>query len=269
LQVGTYLDAIIAVHRARAAADDRDVGRAMRASLRVEDPPPLVEALIRPAHEPVRVIAEVKRRSPSKVDLAPDLDPGDLGAAYASGGAAAISVLTDGPHFGGDPADVAAVRARSALPVLRKDFTVAPLDVADARAMGASGVLLIVSALSKRELRELLAVADSLGLAALVEVHDADELHRALDVGASVVGVNQRDLQTFEVNATRAVELAAEFSEDVVTVAESGISTREDAIACAQAGYDALLVGEALVTSPDPAAAVALLASAGAIESVA
>lgn len=266
--MGTYLDAIIEFHRARAAADDRDVDRVFREALRVEDPPSMLEALIRPANEPVRVIAEIKRRSPSKGDLGPDLDPGALGAAYTTGGAAAISVLTDGPHFGGDPADIAAVRARSDLPILRKDFTVAPVDVADARSMGASGVLLIVSVLSKRELRELLAVADTLGLAALVEVHDEDELHRALDAGASIVGVNQRDLQTFEVVSTRAVELAAGFSEDVVAVAESGISTREDAVACASAGYDALLVGEALVTSQDPAAAVAQLASVGAAEVV-
>ena len=203
------------------------------------------------------MIAEVKRRSPSAGVLREDMNVGTLAAAYDEGGAAAISVLTDEPHFGGQLNDIAIVRDVTPLPVLRKDFTVCAQDVCDARLMGASGVLLIVAALTRAELAALLEIATALGLTSLVEVHDASEQTLALDVGALVVGVNQRDLATFEVDPERAAALAATFPSDVVTVAESGIRDARDARRCAELGYDAVLVGEAFVRAGDPARAVA------------
>ncbi|HEY8080711.1 MAG TPA: indole-3-glycerol-phosphate synthase [Acidimicrobiales bacterium] len=255
--MATQLDSIVAYHRQRAASDGRRLASVMKAAGRVADPPSLLDALVRSGGEPLRVIAEVKRRSPSAGALAADLDPAALAAAYEDGGAAAISVLTDAPHFGGSPDDVARVRSATTLPVLRKDFTVSGLDVADARIMGASGVLLIVAALSRREVRSFLELADALGITALVEVHDAAELEVALDLGALVVGVNQRDLNTFEIDPNRAESLAASFPSDVVTIAESGIGDADAARRCAELGYDAVLVGEAFVRAADPSSAVA------------
>jgi indole-3-glycerol phosphate synthase len=252
-------DSIVAYHRARAASDERPTTRLLAAAGRVAVPPNLLGALVRPDGEPVRVIAEVKRRSPSAGDLRGDLDVAVLAAAYDAGGAAAISVLTDGPHFGGSPADVTAVREATTLPVLRKDFTLGANDVADARLMGASGVLLICAILARAELRALLEVAELLGMTALVEVHDAREQALALDVGALLIGVNQRDLSTFDVDVDRAADLAGGFPSDVVTVAESGIGDAAAAWRCSALGYDAVLVGEALVRLGDPAAAVAAM----------
>jgi indole-3-glycerol phosphate synthase len=256
------LDAIVAFHRARASADDRPTSKLLNEAARVPSPPPLLDALIRPEGHALRVIAEVKRRSPSAGELRGDLDVATLATAYEQGGAAAISVLTDGPHFGGSPDDLTTVRANVALPVLRKDFTVCANDVADARRMGASAVLLIVSILSRAEVRALLEVAGLLGLDALVEVHDAREQALALELGALMIGVNQRDLSTFQVDLTVAAQLAAGFPTDVVTVAESGIGDAEAAAGCAALGYDAVLVGEALVRAADPVAAVEAMRSA-------
>ncbi len=206
------------------------------------------------------VIAEVKRRSPSKGALAAaDLDPALLAKAYAEGGAACLSVLTDGNSFGGSPDDLVRARAATDLPVLRKDFTVDARDVCDARSMGADAVLLIAAALSDSELARFHALAHEVGLDALVEVHDEPELERALAVGATLVGVNQRDLVTFEVDHARAVRMAAAIPADVVKVAESGVRGSDDARLLAEAGYDAVLVGEHLVTSTDPSAAIRLL----------
>jgi indole-3-glycerol phosphate synthase len=210
----------------------------------------------------VAVIAEIKRRSPSKGDLAPDLDPAALARAYESGGAACLSVLTDVEFFGGSPGDLATARAACGLPVLRKDFTVSPLDVADARIMGADAVLLIAAALDDDELRDLHALAVEVGLDALVEIHDEAELHRAVAVGATLIGVNQRDLVTFEVDTARAVRMAPQMPPGVIRVAESGITGPADARLLAEAGYHAVLVGEHLVTSGDPAAGVGALRSA-------
>jgi indole-3-glycerol phosphate synthase len=256
------LDEIVAFHRARADADDRPTSRLLNEAGKHESPPSLLDALVRPEGHPLRVVAEVKRRSPSAGELRADLDAAALAAAYEQGGAAAISVLTDGPHFGGGPDDVAAVRDATALPVLRKDFTVCANDVADARVMGASGVLLIVSILSRGEVRTLLEVAGLLGLTALVEVHDAREQAVALELGALLIGVNQRDLSTFQVDPSRAASLAGGFPTDVVTIAESGIADAQAARTCAALGYDAILVGEALVRSQDPAGALAALREA-------
>ncbi|HET9442232.1 MAG TPA: indole-3-glycerol phosphate synthase TrpC [Acidimicrobiales bacterium] len=254
--MATYLDAILAAHRARAAADTRSLSRLVdqaRAAGAVRD---FAAAVGRPG---LSVIAEVKRRSPSKGPLAPGLVPSVLAKDYAAGGAAALSVLTDEAHFGGSAADLAEARAAVDLPVLRKDFTVAPADVADARLMGADAVLLIVAALDDAELRDLHALAVELGLAALVEAHDEAEVERALAAGARLVGVNQRDLVTFAVDTDRAVRVARVIPDDVVSVAESGITGAHDAARLAAAGFDAILVGEHLVTSGDPAASLSRL----------
>jgi indole-3-glycerol phosphate synthase len=205
------------------------------------------------------VIAEVKRRSPSKGGIAPDLDPAALARAYERGGAACLSVLTDVEFFGGSPEDLAAARAAVRVPVLRKDFTVSAHDVVDARLMGADAVLLIAAALDASELRDLHALARELGLDALVEVHDEPEVDAALAVDASLIGVNQRDLVTFEVDTARAVRLASRLPDGVVRVAESGITGPEDGAHLAEAGYHAVLVGESLVRSSDPVEAVRLL----------
>jgi len=198
----------------------------------------------------------VKRRSPSKGALAPDLDPAALARSYADGGATCLSVLTDVEFFGGSPDDLAAARSAVSLPVLRKDFTVAPNDVLDARLMGADCVLLIAAALGVEELVDLHGLAHEIGLDVLVEIHDETELEHALAAGADLVGVNQRDLVTFEVDQERAVRMASVIPSGVVRVAESGVRGRDDALALAEAGYAAVLVGESLVTSGDPAAAL-------------
>lgn len=209
------------------------------------------------------MIAEVKRRSPSKGDLAADLDPGSLAMSYADGGASCLSVLTDGESFGGSADDLRGARAACALPVLRKDFTVSELDVVDARLMGADCVLLIAAALDDQELRSFHQLATELGLDVLVEIHDEGELERALAIDATLIGVNQRDLVTFAVDHDRARRMASQFPTGVVSVAESGVRGADDARALADAGYDAVLVGESLVTSGDPTAAVAALRAAG------
>jgi indole-3-glycerol phosphate synthase len=257
--LATYLDRILEAHRARAADDPRSLDAAIEQARAAAAPARgFADALRAASAERLAVIAEVKRRSPSKGDLAADLDPADTARAYAAGGAAALSVLTDGPHFGGSPADLQAARAAVAIPVLRKDFTVDPRDVADARAMGADAVLLIVAALDGAELRDLSALAAELGIDVLLEVHDEAELERGLAAtSATVVGVNQRDLVTFEVDHDRAVRVGTAMPADVVRVAESGIRSPEDAAALAAAGFHAILVGESVVTSGDRAAAVA------------
>ena len=245
--MSTYLDRILEAHRARAAEDTRPLGALVAAA----------------AVDGIAVIAEVKRRSPSKGALAAHLDPAALGAAYAAGGAACLSTLTDLEFFGGSPADLAAAREASGRPVLRKDFTVSANDVCDARLMGADCVLLIAAALDDTELATFHELARSVGLDALVEVHDEAELARAVAVGADLVGVNQRDLVTFQVDQERAVRMAPRMPSGVVRVAESGIRGAADAQVLAAAGYHALLVGESLVKAGDPARAVADLRAAG------
>jgi indole-3-glycerol phosphate synthase len=252
--MATYLDRIVAAHRAAAAMDQRSLD-ALEARARAHDPARGFRAALM-AQPGVAVIAEIKRASPSKGPLAPDLDPAALARAYQDGGAAALSVLTDEEFFRGSPADLTAARAAAALPVLRKDFTVTAADVLDARCMGADAVLLIAAALSPEELTEFMALAGSVGLDALVEVHDEAEAERALIAGAAMIGVNQRDLFTFDVDTTRALRVAATLPAGVVRVAESGIRDGEDVRRLGAAGFDAVLVGEALVTSPDPGAAL-------------
>jgi indole-3-glycerol phosphate synthase len=250
----TYLDTILESHRRRAALDDRD-WEARVDQVRYEGPSFVL--VLRQGSSPfIKVIAEVKRRSPSKGLLAPDLDVAALAATYRDAGASAISVLTDREFFEGSMDDLSVVRRTVALPVLRKDFTVSENDILDAAEAGASAVLLIVAALSDHELTSFLDLTEDCGIDALVEVHDVEEAKRAVDAGARIVGVNQRDLRTFDVDATRAASVLESLPRDVLSVCESGLATVEDVENAAQAGFDAVLVGEAFVTSSDPAALV-------------
>ncbi len=257
--MATYLDKILAAHRAAARADSRDLSRLLAEAKTCPPARGFRAALLQGPG--VAVIAEIKRRSPSKGALALDLAPDVLAKAYAAGGAACLSVLTDEEFFGGSASDLAEARTAVDLPVLRKDFTVCAVDVCDARIMGADALLLIVGALSAAELAELLALARELELDALVEAHDEREAETALAAGADMVGVNQRDLVTFEVDQDRAVRVGASLPGHVVRVAESGIRTADDVRRLAGAGFDAVLVGEALVSAPDPAGALRSLTS--------
>jgi indole-3-glycerol phosphate synthase len=226
-----------------------------------------VPALTGPATspgQPVRVIAEVKRSSPSKGALAAIADPAALAGDYEAGGASVVSVLTERRRFAGSLEDLAAVRAAVDVPVLRKDFVVTPYQVWEARAYGADLVLLIVAALDQPTLTGLTERIHSLGMTALVEVHGADEVARAADAGARVIGVNARDLTTLEVDRDQFARVSPLIPAGVVRVAESGVRGPHDVLEYARAGADAVLVGEALVTGGDPRTAVADLVSAGA-----
>jgi len=220
---------------------------------RSASPPRDLEAALR--RPGLSVIAEVKRSSPSAGEIA-DVDPAAQAASYAEGGAAAVSVLTEPRHFGGSLADLRSVRARVALPVLRKDFVIHPSQVIQSRAEGADAVLLIAAALTVSELEELRCVAEELGMAALVEAHAEEDLDRAVASGAGIVGVNARDLETLEVDLERGLRLAVAVPPDRVLVLESGIRSAEDARRAEAAGAHAVLVGEALMRAADPAAAV-------------
>lgn len=256
--MATYLDSILAVHREAASHDDRSTDTLIESARALPPTRGFRAALL--GGDTLAVISEVKRRSPSKGPLAVDLDPATLASSYEDGGASCLSVLTDADHFGGSVDDLRSARAAVSLPVLRKDFTVSANDVCDTRLMGADCVLLIAAALDDAELTAFAALADELGLDALVEIHDEAELERALAcTSGALIGVNQRDLETFMVDQARAVRMAAVMPEHTVRVAESGVRGRDDALALAAAGYHAVLVGEHLVTSPDPAAALAEL----------
>lgn len=202
------------------------------------------------------VIAEVKRSSPSKGALSQIPDPAALARSYADGGATAISVLTEERRFGGSLADLAAVRAAVDLPVLRKDFIVTEYQVWEARAHGADIILLIVAALTDEQITRLMTLAGTLGLTCLVEVHDEAEATRALDLGATVIGVNNRNLKTLDVDTDTFARIAPLVPESCVRIAESGVQGPEEARLFAGAGADAILVGEALVIGGDPAAGV-------------
>ncbi len=213
--------------------------------------------------EDVAVIAEVKRASPSKGAMAAIADPAALAADYEAGGASVISVLTEQRRFGGSLADLAAVRAAVQVPVLRKDFVVSSYQLWEARAHGADMILLIVAALEQNALVSLVERALSIGLIPLVEVHADEELERALEAGAKIIGVNARDLATLEVDRTVFARLALQIPDGVVKIAESGIRGPHDLLAYAASGADAVLVGESLVTGKDPRSAVADLVTAG------
>lgn len=207
-------------------------------------------ALRRPG---LAVIAEMKQRTPTMGVLADRYSPADLAVVYTEGGAAALSVLTHMASFGGRPEHVQVAREATDLPILRKDFITDPFEIAEARASGADAVLLIVAALQGSQLAELLAVARSRGVAALVEVHDEREASAALESGAAIVGVNHRDLRTFDIDLSLTGRLRKVIPNEVVLVAESGIHSADDARRLHEAGADAILVGEELMRSPDPA----------------
>lgn len=209
------------------------------------------------------VIAELKRASPSRGVIRHDYDPARIAAGYERGGAAALSVLTDRDFFQGAPDHLRAARAATALPVLRKDFIVDPWQVHEARAMGADCVLLIVAALDDEPLRELAELAGELGLDTLVEVHDEAELERALGIPAPLIGINNRDLRTFETSLATTERLAARVPADRRTVTESGIASRDDVARLRARDVHAFLVGEAFMSAPDPGERLAALFGEG------
>jgi indole-3-glycerol phosphate synthase len=215
-------------------------------------------------HPGVAVIAEVKRSSPSKGNLAPISDPAALAAEYAAGGAVAVSVLTEGRRFGGSLDDLRLVRASVDIPVLRKDFIVSSYQLWEAREAGADLVLLIVAALEQPALVSLVERAESLGLTPLVEVHDVDEVARAVDAGARVIGVNARNLKTLKVDSDTFARVTPAVPSGILQVAESGVRSAADVVAYAHQGAHAVLVGEALVTGEDPQSTVAEMVAAGA-----
>jgi indole-3-glycerol phosphate synthase len=230
------------LHALEGGGDRRPDGEAFERALRASPPP--------------RVIAECKRRSPSRGILREDYDPAAHARAYEDGGAAAISVLTEPTFFDGAPEHLRAARAAVRVPLLRKDFIVSEYQLAEAVALGADAVLLIVSALGDDELRFLHRRACELGLACLVEVHEIAEVSRALDAGARLVGVNSRNLRTLAVDPGVLERVAAELPSDVVAVAESGIRTRADIDRLSGVGYQAFLVGEQLISQRDPVQAL-------------
>lgn len=238
------------------ALEDASERRALRSISEVEAAalarPAAIDALeaLAPASR-VRIIAEVKRSSPSRGALADIPDPAALAVSYETGGASAISVLTEQRRFGGSLADLEAVRDAVSLPVLRKDFIADPYQVFEARAAGADLVLLIVAALDQATLMELYELIRQLGMTALVETHNADEVSRALDIGAGLVGVNARDLSSFELDQDLFGRLAGQIPSGVIRVAESAVRTAADVLHYREAGADVVLVGEALVTG-DP-----------------
>lgn len=202
------------------------------------------------------IIAEIKKASPSRGLLQADFHPARIARMYETGGAACLSVLTDRQYFQGSLHDLEAARAAVNLPVLRKDFTVDRLQIFEAAAHGADAILLIAAALDTQHLTHFREIAESLNMAALVEVHEAEELRKAVDSGANIIGVNNRDLQTFEVSLDTSIRLALQMPSGVTRVSESGIFTRGDVAMLRDAGYDAFLVGESLMKSSDPAAAL-------------
>jgi indole-3-glycerol phosphate synthase len=265
--VETYLDKIVAWHRHRAvdaglhdAAVLSELARRATEARRVNPARGFADALRGPG---LSVIAEVKRRSPSRGDLVETLNPAELAAEYALGGASALSVLTDSAHFGGSVDDLQLARAAVTIPVIRKDFTVCEADVLEAIVMGADCVLLIVAVLTDEELERCSDVAAAHQTDVLWETHDEHEVERILRYRPMLVGVNQRDLHSFLVDQERAVRVAASIPDYAVKVAESGVRGPVDAAVLAAAGYDAVLVGESLVKSADRVAAIRALTSTG------
>jgi indole-3-glycerol phosphate synthase len=250
----TYLDDIVAWHRQRAQNDTRSFTNLLAEAKSCVPARGFASSIRDTPH--LAVIAEIKRRSPSKGDLNARLDPAELALQYQRGGASCLSVLTDSNHFGGSVSDLQVARVACSVPVIRKDFTVDPRDICDARIMGADCVLLIAAILTAAEMSSYLELCREVDIDALVEVHDEAELELAMSAGATMVGVNQRDLVTFAVDQARAVRMAPRIPDYVVRVAESGVRGRDDALALRAAGYDAILVGEHLVTSQNPEAAL-------------
>ncbi|HSG47336.1 MAG TPA: indole-3-glycerol phosphate synthase TrpC [Longimicrobiales bacterium] len=251
------LRAIVATKREEVAAL-RPRSRELEAAAGAAEPPRDFRRALEAGS--VAVIAEVKRRSPGAGEIRPGLDPGALALEYQEAGAAALSVLTDARYFGGSLDDLGAARRASALPALRKDFTLDPLQVLEARAAGADAILLIARILEDEPLRELRVLAESLGMTALVEVHTPRELDRALAAGAEVVGVNNRDLATFRTDLAVTESLLEALPTTGVLVSESGIRTGEDVARLGRAGVHAVLVGESILREAVPGARVRALA---------
>ena len=254
-----YLAKILDRHRAAAQSDSRRLSQLIDKAKTVAPTRGFIQRLRDDSLHQLAVIAEIKRRSPSKGVLREGIDASELARSYESGSASCLSVLTDDVSFGGSVDDLLLARAATAIPVLRKDFTVSELDVCDARIMGADCVLLIAAALSQPELVAFHQLAIEIGLDVLVETHDETEVERALLAGATMIGVNQRDLVSFQVDHERAVRMASVIPRGVIRVAESGVRDANDAQSLRDAGYDAVLVGESLVVSNDPAAVIASL----------
>lgn len=259
---GKILDEIMAYHREQLPKIMREVPLADLRALTAVAPPPLdfYQALQKPG---VSLIAECKKASPSKGLLVRRYDPVQLAKTYAQAGASAISVLTDGRHFQGSLADLRDVKEAVPIPVLRKDFIFHPYQVYEARAAGADAVLLITAVLSDAELRDLLQLTHKLGMNALIEVHTEAELERVLPLKPRVVGVNNRNLQTFKVDFANTARLRQQIPLDVVVVGESGLKTAADVQHMAGIGVDAVLVGETLVKSKDVLATARGLVQAG------
>lgn len=256
------LDEILAVKRDEVTVLHQPATRDRITHAAMDAPPPRDFAgALRRADGTLAVIAEIKRKSPSKGDLAPDLDPERTARVYEAGGAAALSVLTDFPFFGGSVGDLQIAHEMTALPILRKDFVIDEVQVFESRGIGADAVLLIVAALPfGSQLADLHGLATDLGLAVLVETHDEDEVERALAIGARIVGINSRSLHTFDEDLAIAERLVGKLSPDVVRIAESAVRSVDDARRMAAVGFDAVLVGEALVRSDDAAALVCAMA---------
>lgn len=246
------------------AAERRSVRSLQQVERDALDRPQALDAVaaLAPA-ESVKIIAEVKRASPSRGPLAEITDPAALAVSYQTGGAAAISVLTEGRRFGGSLEDLEQVRTAVSIPILRKDFVAEPYQVFEARAAGADLVLLIVAALDGRALRSLYALVVELGMTALVETHSADEVEQALDLGAAVVGVNARDLNTFELDRDLFGRVAHGIPSGVIRIAESAVLEPADVSHYRAAGADVVLIGEALVRGNDPIATLEAFLAAG------
>lgn len=252
-----YLESIVAQHRAAAARDDRSTSELIASCQQLSPTRGFASRLRSDSRSALAVIAEVKRKSPSKGDLWGSRPIAPLVQAYVEGGASCLSVLTDVDHFGGSPLDLTEARSLTSLPVLRKDFTVSLNDVVDARLMGADCVLLIAAVLSAAEMADMVGVARDVGIDVLIETHDEEEVERSLDLGVEMIGVNQRDLVTFEVDHERALRMASVIPSNVVRIAESGVRNRSDAEDLRRAGFDAVLVGESLLVSNSPTSALA------------
>jgi indole-3-glycerol phosphate synthase len=259
----SVLDSIVAGVREDLAV--RELATSMDAlKQRAERLPGAIDALQLLSGDAVAVIAEVKRSSPSKGELADIADPSSLATEYEAGGASVISVLTEQRRFNGSLADLDAVRGKVDIPVLRKDFIVTPYQVWEARAHGADMVLLIVAALEQMALESLVERVHSLGMCALVEVHDQQEVQRAVDAGAKIIGINARNLKTLDVDRDTFARVSPTIPSGILRVAESGIRDSHDVVEYARMGADAVLVGEALVKDKDPRQAVAAMVAAGA-----
>jgi indole-3-glycerol phosphate synthase len=259
----SVLDRIVDATRADVERRRREVPLAeLEGRLETRDDRPFSEALLRPG---VSLIAEHKRRSPSAGEIRAGATVAEIVTAYQRGGAAALSVLTEGPHFGGSLDDIREARAASSLPILRKDFVVDAYQVYESAAAGADAILLIVAALRPAELAELHTEAAALDLDVLVEVHDEDELACALEVAdADVIGINNRDLASFEVDVERTYELLSDVPAGKTVVSESGFHEREQLEDLERVGVDAVLIGESLMRAPNPEAAVRALVGSGA-----